>query len=197
MKKSKVLIIAAVAVCGVLLVSSVIFFSLNPRFFQDRELEASNSKLFAQWVSDANKIIDELDDTEKTGGMSDAYYQAFLHTYGYSINGFNTERLLLPTDDVSIPDKDVLHDKIKRFCESKVREVIAGTYQSLKEQGYIHEERIWSPSYDGLCIRLYSYEGDVAEKKIKIMTGDQAGNSYTFEKKNGAWKLTSLSEWIS
>ena len=201
MKKSKIIVIIALAICGVLLISSVVFLSLNPRFFQDMAHEASNSKMHAEWILDANKTIDELDDTNPTGGASDAYYQAFLLFYGPQISGQDgseEERVLLPSDGVSIPDKNVLYDKIKEFCKKYNKKVVEGTYESLEEQGYFQQEGHWAPRSDELCIRLFSdAETDIKPNKIEIMTGEQAGESYTFEKKNGTWKLTSIGFWTS
>jgi|GEM_PF-3440854 len=164
------------------------------------ELEESNSKLFSSWVEDANKTIDKLDKTKPTGGASDAYYQAFVHFYGPWISGQDgsqVTRVLLPSDAVSMPDKDVLYDKIKKFCKKYKKEVVEGTYESFKEQGYIQGEDPWSMNYDGVYIRLSSHDGYVTEGEIEIMTGSQAGNMYTFEKKNGTWELTKVSEWMS
>jgi hypothetical protein len=198
MKKSKVFVIIAIVICGVLLVSSVVFLSLNPRFFENIQYEVSYSKMLAEMVSDANEVIDRADDTAETGGAADAYYKAFLRSYSEYIELSDETRVLLPTDSVSIPDKDVLYDKIKSFCESKGKEVVAEPYQSLKDHGFIVVEELqWTPDYNGLYIGLYSHEGEVTKNKIEIYAGSSAGATYTFEKKNGTWELTMVGEWMS
>ena len=138
MKKSKIPVIISLIICGAILISCVVFVILNPRFFQTLEFEASNSKLFSSWVSDANEVIEQFDDTSETGEAADAYYKAFVHFYGPVIALPNSnDPVLLPTDENSIPNKGLLNDKIKAFCKKHGKEVIEGTYNLFVEQGYI------------------------------------------------------------
>jgi len=197
MKKSKVFVIIAIVICGTILLSCAVVAIINPRIVQDIQNYVSNTKLVAEEVSNANEVINRFD-INPTGGASDAYYKAFLHSYSEYIGLSDETRVLLPTDGAPIPDKDVLYDKIKKFCESKGKEVIAEPYQSLKDHGFIVAEELqWTPDYDGLYIGLSSHEGEVTKNKIEITTGSAAGASYSFEKKNGAWKLTMIGMWTS
>ena len=148
-------------------------------------------------IADARAIIDKFDDTEETGTLADAFYQAFLHGYGQPISEPGDFKVLLPIYCATIPDKEVLQDKIRHFCKSKGKEVIEETFSSFKERGLISSDELGWLYYEGILVSFHYYEEDMSENRINVMTGGNMGNSYTFEKKDNAWSLISFGNWIS